>query len=149
MEITYNRVETHISDYRSGLKNREEDVFVKLEKNTRRGIIEVELHGPTGVTTYLSTLSGENNLKVQTVTNDENKTVISEGHFLNSETKDAIFQKSFQGKGIQIEAIQSDLNDRVVSLKIIRDTVKDIIIAVVQEVHYTLSEEEFNRSIKK
>jgi len=147
MEITFNRVETHISDYRTGTKNKEEDAFVKFERDIESGVVQVEHHSSDGVRNITSTLSGENNLFVKTVTNDEHKNVISEGRFLNTEIKDALFEKSFQGQNIQIEAIQSDLGDRVIAQKIIRDTTKDKIIAVVQEVHYSITEEEFDKAI--
>ncbi len=149
VDTSFARIETEVSDYRSSTKKKEQDMFGKLVKNLSEDKMEIELLTFKGIINCTSKISGPDKLDIITVLNDENETVMSETRALNTEYKESVSRRVIPENGVFIDAVQVEIDDRTMSLKIVKEEKSGDIMAVVKEIHIPISEEQYLEQKKK
>ncbi len=143
IEITYARIETEISDYRSGVKTKEQDIYGKLSKNIVENKIDIELITSRGVINCTSLIGGDDKLDLTTILNDGSGIVMSRTRALNTDYRESVSKRALPENGIYVDAVQVEIDDRTMSLKIIKEEKSGEVLAIVKEVHFAITEGEY------
>jgi hypothetical protein len=143
VEISYARIETEISDYRSGTKKKEEDMFGMLTKKLTENKMEIELLTFKGVINCTSKIEGLEKLDITTVLSDGSEKVMSETRALNHEYRESVGKRGIPENGVVVDAVQVEIDDRTMSLKIVKEEKSGNVMAVLKEIHIPISEIEY------
>jgi hypothetical protein len=141
--ISFVRIETEISDYRSCSRRKEQDMFGRMIEKISEDRIEIELLTFRGVIKCVSKIGGEDKLDLWTILDDENETLMSESRALNRDYKESISKKSMPQNGVIVEAVQVEVDDKTLSIKLIKGEKSGDVLAVVKETHFPISENEY------
>lgn len=147
-DISFVRIETEISDYKTSSKKKEQDMFGKLIKKLSVDKMEIELLTDKGIINCTSKISGSDKLDITTVLNDENQTIMSVSRALDKNYKELVSKRTISENGVYIDGIQVELEDRTLSLKIVKQEKSDEVLAVVKEQHFPITEVEYLKQMK-
>lgn len=141
--ILYAKIVTEVSDYRAGTKRKEEDMFGMLSKKLDESKIDIELLTFKGVLNFTSKLEGPDNLDITTILDDGSNKVMNETRALNRDYKESVGKRRIPENGVIVDAVQVEIDDKTLSIKIIKEEKSGDILAVVKELHIPISKEEY------
>lgn len=136
---------TEVSDYRTGTKRKEEDMFGMLSKKLDEGKIDIELLTLKGVLNFTSKLEGPDNLDITTILDDGSNKVMSETRALDRDYKESVGKRRIPENGVIVDAVQVEIDNRTLSIKIIKEEKIGDVLAVVRELHIPISKEEYQK----
>ena len=142
-ELSFVRIETEISDYRTGTKKKEEDMFGMLVKRVDKNLMEIELLTIKGVINCISKLEGPNKLDITTILADGSEKVLSESRALNRDYRESVGKRAIPENGVIVDAVQVEIDNRTMSLKVVREEKTGNVMAVVKEIHNPISMDEY------
>lgn len=141
LEITFVKIETVILDYKTSSKRLEPDMYGRMEKDLSNDKINLELLTPKGIIACTGNISGSDKLDLITVLNGDSNTIMSETRCFDKSYNESVGFREMPDKGINVDAVQVEIEGITVSIKTIKKNDTGDVLAVVKEFHRPISEE--------